>query len=331
MACSGFGQNGCIYPISKDSPWNQCVSCTKIVNRHFLIETMRYLDTNNNSGRISLLGTIIDITDFRRLLSIFERIELTPGFKDPRITFLMMVEARKPENFKEVAQAFLKQNGFITSLTLFYKQHLPYEVNEKLVCRTLWKLFKISGLDPQSFPVCPHCFARVAETYYRRQNLRQVEIPVKLMELMKFYMVGRQSVIWKSGLERCLEVLWMEGKVNSINWLQIGEALQVAFPDQVEFSNFIKKLLKNPVCLDLIESNELKPEIKILFEIWSGETLNINYVKKVLKQRCNLYKEDLMIKTWHTSRLFKWCFDLEELADFGPLTDEDEAFLLSTV
>ena len=331
MGCSGFGQNGCIYPISKDSPWNLCVSCTKIVNRHFLVETMRYLETNQTTGHIYLLGSAIDITDFRRLLSIFERIELTPGFKDPRLTFLFMVEARMPQNFKEVSQAFLKQNGFITSLLLYYKQHLPHIVQSTLVCRTLWKLFKISGMDPQSFPVCPHCFARVAETYYRRQNLRQGEIPTKFMEILRFYVVGRQSVLWKEGIQRCLEILWMEKKVNDLNWLMIGDALQQAIPDQVEFSNMIKKSLKVPMCLEYITKNELKPEIKLLFEIWSGETLNQTYIKKVLKQRCNIYKEDLMIKTWHTSRLFKWCFDLDELAEFPPLTDEDEAFLLSTI
>lgn len=35
-----------------------------------------------------------------------------------------------------------------------------------------------------------------------------------------------------------------------------------------------------------------------------------------MKQKTDQYKEDLMIKTWHPDRLFSWCFDLEELADF---------------
>ncbi len=331
MRCTGFGQNGCIYPISKESPWNLCVSCTKIVNRHFLVETMRYLEANDTSGNINLLGTSVDMRDFRFLLSIFERIELTPGFKDPRITFLFMVEARMPNNFKDVAKAFLKQNGFITSLTLFYKQHLPYKLESKLICRVLWKLFKISGLDPQSFPICPHCFARVAETYYRKQNVRAGEIPTKLIEIFRFYSAGRQSLLWKEGIQRCLDILWMEKKANDMNWLRLGDALQNAIPDQVEFSEIIRKMLKNPVMLEYILSDTLNPDIKLLFEIWSGETLNAQYTKKVIKSRSEIFKEDLIIKTWHPKRLFKWCLDLEDLQDFAPISDEDEAYFLAIV
>jgi hypothetical protein len=331
MRCAGFGQNGCIYPISKESPWNLCVSCTKIVNRHFLVETMRYLETNNTTGHITLLGSFLDIRDFSWMLSIFERIELTPGFKDPRLTFLFMVEAKMPSNFKDVARAFLKQSGFITSLTLFYKQHLPYRLESKLVCRTLWKLFKISGLDPQSFPVCPHCFARVAETYYRKENVRAGEIPRKLMEILKFYSAGRQSILWKEGIKRCLEMLWMEKKANDLNWVRLGEALQQAIPDQQEFSELILDIIKNPVFLEYVSLQTLNKEVKLLFEIWSGETLNVKYIKKVLKARSEIYKEDLMIKTWHPSRLFKWCLDLEDLHDFAPITAEDEAYFLAIV
>jgi hypothetical protein len=40
-------------------------------------------------------------------------------------------------------------------------------------------------------------------------------------------------------------------------------------------------------------------------------------VRGSIKQKTDVYKEDLMIKTWHPSRLFSWCFDLEELADFS--------------
>ncbi len=40
-------------------------------------------------------------------------------------------------------------------------------------------------------------------------------------------------------------------------------------------------------------------------------------IKEGIKRRTDLYKEDLMIQTWHPSRLFKWCFDVEEIAEFA--------------
>jgi hypothetical protein len=40
-------------------------------------------------------------------------------------------------------------------------------------------------------------------------------------------------------------------------------------------------------------------------------------IKGSIKNRTNLYKEELMMRTWHPKRLFSWCFDIQELADFG--------------
>jgi len=40
-------------------------------------------------------------------------------------------------------------------------------------------------------------------------------------------------------------------------------------------------------------------------------------IKQSIKARTNLYKEELIQKTWHPDRLFTWCFDLEELNDFS--------------
>jgi len=38
---------------------------------------------------------------------------------------------------------------------------------------------------------------------------------------------------------------------------------------------------------------------------------------KAIRKRNWVFKEDLMIKTWHPDRLFPWCFDIEELKGFG--------------
>lgn len=40
--------------------------------------------------------------------------------------------------------------------------------------------------------------------------------------------------------------------------------------------------------------------------------------KHLMKVRCDAYKEELMMKTCHPRRLFKWIFDIEELKDFEP-------------
>ena len=40
-------------------------------------------------------------------------------------------------------------------------------------------------------------------------------------------------------------------------------------------------------------------------------------IKQSIKNRTNLYKEELVIRTWHPKRLFPWCLDIQEIADFG--------------
>jgi hypothetical protein len=51
-----------------------------------------------------------------------------------------------------------------------------------------------------------------------------------------------------------------------------------------------------------------------------------NQWKQFMKARCDAYKEELMIRTCHPNRLFKWIFDIEELKDFEPY-DEERDFL----
>lgn len=40
-------------------------------------------------------------------------------------------------------------------------------------------------------------------------------------------------------------------------------------------------------------------------------------IKKGIKAKTNTYKEELVMRTWHPSRLFPWCLDIEELKDFA--------------
>jgi hypothetical protein len=41
------------------------------------------------------------------------------------------------------------------------------------------------------------------------------------------------------------------------------------------------------------------------------------HIKQSIKNRTNTYKEELVMRTWHPKRLFPWCLDIQELADFG--------------
>jgi hypothetical protein len=43
--------------------------------------------------------------------------------------------------------------------------------------------------------------------------------------------------------------------------------------------------------------------------------------REFLRERIDVYKEELIIRTWHPSRFMKWCMDIEELAECNFLVD----------
>lgn len=53
-------------------------------------------------------------------------------------------------------------------------------------------------------------------------------------------------------------------------------------------------------------------------------------IKLSIKNRTDTFKEDLMIKTWHPKRLFPWCLDIEEWADFGYSGRDSESWIDGT-
>lgn len=84
-----------------------------------------------------------------------------------------------------------------------------------------------------------------------------------------------------------------------------------------EFKSFFLRFLQQPPLLSLFyekKQNTLLPlpfRDAIVIEEFRKE------IKQSIKNRTNIFKEELIIKTWHPKRLFPWCFDIQELEEFG--------------
>jgi hypothetical protein len=91
----------------------------------------------------------------------------------------------------------------------------------------------------------------------------------------------------------------------------------------VEFRDWLGAFVETPIFLEKILTDRVSLLDKEYIHLWTGQELNFKFYKTLLKRRQNIYKEDLIIKTWHTKRIFYWCFDLQDLADFGPI-DHDQ-------
>ena len=84
-----------------------------------------------------------------------------------------------------------------------------------------------------------------------------------------------------------------------------------------DVKSFLLTFLQQPVMLFVFylqKENEYLPlplRDKVVVDTFRSQ------IKASIKNRTNLYKEELVMRTWHPRRLFPWCLDIQELADFG--------------
>lgn len=83
-----------------------------------------------------------------------------------------------------------------------------------------------------------------------------------------------------------------------------------------DFKRFLVCLFQHPVMLSIFfeqRQNDFLPlplrDPVVVKEFYRE-------IKKGIKKWTNTYKEELIMRTWHPSRLFAWCLDIEDLKDF---------------
>jgi hypothetical protein len=107
-----------------------------------------------------------------------------------------------------------------------------------------------------------------------------------------------------------------------LNWTKISSSPNITMKDIIENKDFpwnfmgvsdnpnltcdiINEFNKESWITDYISSNDFEGLIEFSSE-------NMDMAEKCL----NKYKEELMIKTWHPSRIMDWCVSIDELIDF---------------
>jgi hypothetical protein len=91
-----------------------------------------------------------------------------------------------------------------------------------------------------------------------------------------------------------------------------------------DYKRFLVQMLSQPPFLHVLfqkTQNDYVPlplrDAPVVVQLLQG-------VKQRIKEKTDLYKEELVMRTWHPSRLFPWCLDIEELEDFG-ISSRDRA------
>jgi hypothetical protein len=74
--------------------------------------------------------------------------------------------------------------------------------------------------------------------------------------------------------------------------------------------------VETPVVIEKVLRGKISNENREFLQLWTGQQVTMPFIKRIQRGRMAAWKEDLIIKTWHPSRLMTWCLDLEELKDF---------------
>lgn len=94
-----------------------------------------------------------------------------------------------------------------------------------------------------------------------------------------------------------------------------------------ETKQFFQMVFQDPLFLPLVFASSQKDYLPVPLNDMIFEKAIQNQTKKCLKERLDSLKCELVEKTWHPKRLFRWCLDVEELVELGFTGSSDKRIL----
>ena len=129
-----------------------------------------------------------------------------------------------------------------------------------------------------------------------------------------------QHPTWFLSIFRLLQTIWEQGLEDRISFRVLDDILlhQNPIEFQIEFRDWMGAFVETPIVIEKMLRGKISQENREFLQVWTGQQVNMPFIKRIQRGRMAAWKEDLIIKTWHPSRLLTWCLDLEELKDFDP-------------
>lgn len=164
-------------------------------------------------------------------------------------------------------------------------------LNPKSICKSCWNCISLCIRNARCMETFPLFFLQVLQTLTRATYLRMPP----------------------QHLNHCLEALYLQGKDHYCRLVLDHLARILSLEEQQEFA--VQLLKKEPFIQKVFTGTliDLYPP-SFLTEVFLQSLKQRIY--RAQKNRQDIFKEELMARTWHPSRLFTWCFDLDELKEF---------------
>jgi hypothetical protein len=311
MNCPGHATSeGCFLPRKQGSFWGLCLSCERIQNRLFLEAVQGAI--REGHSEFSFHGSTYSLLDPTFSTRFLHSFRFTASSQDPRLSLLTICYAKNIELFQNLVRAFSNDSGFLTSTNLLYRKHLP----NRNTCAMLHKIQYSLQQRFLDMPCCPCCMSRYLLSV-NQESITQRHID-HILSIFRNKILS-QHPTWFVSIFRLLQTIWERDLENKIPFSLLNGVLIHENPVnyQIEFRDWMGAFLETPIVIEKILKQTISHENREFLQMWTGQQVNMPYLKRLHRSRMDAWKEDLIIKTWHPDRLMTWCLDLDELSDFA--------------
>jgi hypothetical protein len=167
-------------------------------------------------------------------------------------------------------------------------------------------------------PSCPSCMARYLMRV-KADNIREKQID-HILSIFRNRVLS-QHPTWFVSIFKLLQTIWEQDLEEKVSFEVLANILIQENPIefQIEFRDWMGAFIDSPIVIEKILTGKISEENRAFLQTWTGQIINMPYIKRLQRNRMAAWEEDLFIKTWHPSRLMTWCLDIEELKDFEPI------------
>jgi len=196
-----------------------------------------------------------------------------------------------------------------------YRSHLP----QQSTCAMLENIQREVRQHFTDLPTCPCCMSKKL-LRIERENINH-RILQHVYRIFQNHTLA-QHPTWFVWTFKLLQTIWERDLEDLFTFQRMD--LWIRGNNQVlEFRDWLGAFLETPIVMEKALTGKISTLDREYIQLWTGQELKPDFYRRLLKRRQNLYKEELIMRTWHPKRIFFWCFDLEELAEFGPI-DHDQ-------
>ena len=314
----------CWLPTDNSSPWNYCRHCSFSQKDLLIEDAIKNIQTEKDemqmpTGTKEKLVTVLQYSWFKEHCA----------HPASRLRLYHLLLLMKKYNLR-MYSTYLRDPALSSSFLRIIQSHRPQE-NNGLTCKLICDLV---GHDRLRIPrQCPHCLYALWKrdrtnrelyaaftSYIREYDRKSYHFPYP-HEIFKDYIRYSISIVdFHHQYALSAMFVHLNRKNPQTATQELYNFLQdFLFEDSRTFAFILEKNMETLM--------QYCPQWLLQIEFQTGVVEPAsNQWKQFMKARCDAYKEELMIRTCHPNRLFKWIFDIEELKDFEPY-DEERDFL----